>query len=43
MCGSGKEANPAHIEAAKAAVKRLKTLRHPCVLTYIDSLEVRDW
>ncbi|XP_050736477.1 N-terminal kinase-like protein isoform X2 [Eriocheir sinensis] len=39
VCGSGKEANPAHVEAAKAAVKRLKTLRHPCVLTYIDSLE----
>ncbi|MPC15742.1 N-terminal kinase-like protein [Portunus trituberculatus] len=38
VCG-GKEFNPGHIEAAKAAVKRLKTLRHPCILTYLDSLE----
>ncbi|XP_063221892.1 N-terminal kinase-like protein isoform X1 [Bacillus rossius redtenbacheri] len=26
-------------EVAKAAVKRLKTLRHPSILTYLDSLE----
>ncbi|XP_063868624.1 N-terminal kinase-like protein isoform X2 [Scylla paramamosain] len=38
VCG-GKDSNPGHIEAAKAAVKRLKTLRHPCILTYLDSLE----
>lgn len=29
-----------HIEKAKNAVKRLKTLRHPSILTYVDSLEV---
>ena len=28
------------IELAKAALKRLKTLRHPNILTYVDSLEV---
>ena len=28
------------LELAKAHVKRLKTLRHPNVLTFIDSLEV---
>ncbi|XP_076313835.1 LOW QUALITY PROTEIN: N-terminal kinase-like protein [Tachypleus tridentatus] len=27
------------LETAKSAVKRLKTLRHPNILTYIDSLE----
>lgn len=27
------------MEVAKASVKRLKTLRHPSVLTYLDSLE----
>ncbi|CAH1112214.1 unnamed protein product [Psylliodes chrysocephalus] len=27
------------LEVVKAAVKRLKTLRHPSVLTYLDSLE----
>lgn len=26
-------------EAAKLAVKRLKTLRHPSILIYLDSLE----
>ncbi|CAG2063101.1 unnamed protein product, partial [Timema podura] len=26
-------------DVAKAAVKRLKTLRHPSILTYLDSLE----
>ena len=28
------------LEVARAAVKRLKTLRHPSILTYIDSTEV---
>lgn len=32
--------NDTQIELAKAALKRLKTLRHPNILTYIDSLEV---
>lgn len=27
------------LDVAKASVKRLKTLRHPSVLTYFDSLE----
>lgn len=27
------------LEVAKAAVKRLKTLRHPSILTYVDSYE----
>ncbi|GFT43560.1 n-terminal kinase-like protein [Nephila pilipes] len=27
------------LDIAKAAVKRLKTLRHPSILTYVDSLE----
>lgn len=27
------------MEVAKASVKRLKTLRHPSILTYLDSLE----
>ncbi|KAG8182070.1 hypothetical protein JTE90_008606 [Oedothorax gibbosus] len=27
------------LEIAKSAVKRLKTLRHPSILTYVDSLE----
>ena len=27
------------VELVKASIKRLKTLRHPCVLTYLDSLE----
>ncbi|XP_046462437.1 N-terminal kinase-like protein [Daphnia pulex] len=31
--------NDTQIELAKAALKRLKTLRHPNILTYIDSLE----
>ncbi|KAJ8941930.1 hypothetical protein NQ318_013263 [Aromia moschata] len=34
-----KNNSEAQIEIAKAAVKRLKTLRHPSVLTYLDSLE----
>lgn len=28
------------IEKAKAAAKRLKTLRHPNILTFVDSQEV---
>ncbi|KAG5866921.1 hypothetical protein JTB14_013531 [Gonioctena quinquepunctata] len=34
-----KSSSETHIEVAKVAVKRLKTLRHPSVLTYLDSLE----
>lgn len=37
----GRDGTTAQLDIAKAAVKRLKTLRHPCILTYIDSLEVR--
>lgn len=33
-------ANDSQVELAKQAIKRLKTLRHPNILTYIDSLEV---
>lgn len=34
------KSNPeSQLEVVKAAVKRLKTLRHPSILTYIDSLE----
>jgi hypothetical protein len=29
-----------YIEKAKIAAKKLKTLRHPSILTYVDSLEV---
>lgn len=32
-------ASQSMLETAKAAVKRLKTLRHPSILTYVDSLE----
>lgn len=28
------------LDIARAAVKRLKTLRHPSILAYLDSLEV---
>ncbi|ROT76596.1 N-terminal kinase-like protein [Penaeus vannamei] len=35
----GRDGTTAQLDIAKAAVKRLKTLRHPCILTYIDSLE----
>lgn len=35
-------ANDNQLELAKLAIKRLKTLRHPNILTYIDSLEVRE-
>ncbi|XP_064483692.1 N-terminal kinase-like protein [Ornithodoros turicata] len=31
--------NDAQLETAKASVKRIKTLRHPNILQYIDSLE----
>jgi len=37
-----KTASPAEVDAAKATVKRLKTLRHPSVLTFFDSVEVSD-
>ena len=33
-CGSDTQ-----MELAKSALKRLKTLRHPNILTYVDSLE----
>ena len=35
-----KNASNNEIEAAKTAVKRLKTLRHPNVLSFYDSAEV---
>jgi SCY1-like protein 1 len=35
-----KPSGESHIDKAKNAVKRLKTLRHPSILTYVDSLEV---
>lgn len=35
-----KNGNDTQLEVARAAVKRLKTLRHPSILTYLDSLEV---
>lgn len=34
-----KSNSEATLEVAKASVKRLKTLRHPSILTYLDSLE----
>ncbi|KAL0270408.1 UNVERIFIED_CONTAM: hypothetical protein PYX00_007828 [Menopon gallinae] len=34
-----RQGNDAQFEVCKAAVKRLKTLRHPSILTYIESLE----
>lgn len=34
-----KNGSDTQLEVAKGAVKRLKTLRHPSVLTYLDSLE----
>ncbi|XP_031353468.1 N-terminal kinase-like protein isoform X2 [Photinus pyralis] len=34
-----KSGSETQLDIAKAAVKRLKTLRHPSVLTYLDSLE----
>jgi len=35
-----KNGSDAQLEIARAALKRLKTLRHPSILTYLDSLEV---
>ena len=32
--------NNTQVELAKLTVKRLKTLRHPNILTFLDSLEV---
>ncbi|XP_015518741.1 N-terminal kinase-like protein [Neodiprion pinetum] len=34
-----KNGGDADLETARAAVKRLKTLRHPSILTYLDNLE----
>ncbi|XP_060536590.1 N-terminal kinase-like protein [Cylas formicarius] len=34
-----KTGSDAQLELAKSAIKRLKTLRHPSVLTFLDSLE----
>lgn len=34
-----KNGSETQLEVAKAAIKRLKTLRHPSVLTYLDSFE----
>lgn len=34
-----KNSTDTQLDIAKAAVKRLKTLRHPSILTYLDSLE----
>jgi len=31
------------VQVAKVSFKRLKTLRHPSILTYVDGLEVRVW
>jgi len=31
------------VQVAKASLKRLKTLRHPNILNYVDGLEVRVW
>jgi hypothetical protein len=36
-----KNGSETQLDIAKTAVKRLKTLRHPSILTYLDSLEVR--
>jgi SCY1-like protein 1 len=35
-----KNASPAIVDAAKNLVKRLKMLRHPSVLTFLESVEV---
>ncbi|KAG7200109.1 hypothetical protein KM043_000554 [Ampulex compressa] len=34
-----KNGSEQHLEVARSAVKRLKTLRHPSILAYLDSLE----
>jgi SCY1-like protein 1 len=36
-----KNGSETQLDVARTAVKRLKTLRHPSILTYLDSLEVR--
>ena len=35
-----KTATEPQVEVAKASFKRMKTLRHPNIVTYIDGLEV---
>lgn len=35
-----KSGSDTQLDVARSAVKRLKTLRHPSILTYLDSLEV---
>lgn len=35
-----KNGSETQLDVARSSVKRLKTLRHPSVLTYLDSLEV---
>lgn len=35
--------NETQFDVCKAAVKRLKTLRHPSILTYLESLEVSSF
>ncbi len=35
--------NAAHIDLAKNALKRMKTLRHPNVLPYIDGIELPNY
>jgi len=37
-----KSGSETQFDVAKTAIKRLKTLRHPSILTYLDSLEVRS-
>lgn len=38
-CDTKTGASTTQLEVAKGAIKRLKTLKHPSVLTYIDSIE----
>lgn len=35
-----KNGSETQLDVARSSVKRLKTLRHPSILTYLDSLEV---
>jgi SCY1-like protein 1 len=35
-----KSASESQVQTAKGAVKRLKTLRHPNILTFLDAVEV---
>jgi len=37
-----KSASVTELEAIRAGVKRLKTLRHPSILTFLDSVEVNS-